>query len=463
MNTCFRKSYLLFAISMFFINFPVFAQGNPHIWVKQISFNWTTDYPIWVELLNKNLYDISDAINIRPNPTEVYSVPEYTHERRGESIPAAYYGGERNVTIKVVFQTSDLSSFNYYIMGKANGGWMVLGDTNTKLVSFSGGISNEIQFTIPGTIPKMLCKRQVYWEWQGKISGNESLRYLDQTEHMIYILPDYPKSPWKYTGNLTNAPWVTLLDMVIDWASFYYLESDILKSMTIGIYNLGNDAGANLINHDATLVFQPKKYEAWATRGGYHYDIILYSLGYLKFDLWAVLDMTGKEFDNKRYNLKKDKESTLTTNNSLVDCTDLSGLLYSAARLIGIKNVNIQTISSDFDWLDLSRFYYREIRPIGIESTVGSITNKLGGYWTTHQVVSYLDPADNTRYIYDPCLKFVTDGDVEAEPPIHMEYTPYYNKLFFTKYKDNLPGFVWDSPTKVINEIANLGIFNHDN
>ena len=82
-----------------------------------------------------------------------------------------------------------------------------------------------------------------------------------------------------------------------------------------------------------------------------------------------------------------------------------------------------------------------------------------GGWWNTHQVVSYLDPADNTRYVYDPCLKFITNGQVENEPPTHMNYHDYYLKLFYKKYNEKLPGFVWDKPTKVVNKIAALYIF----
>jgi hypothetical protein len=210
MNASYRKINLLLA-GLILISIPIFAQNNREIWVKQISFNWTPDFP-----RNSDI-DIYDAINIRQNPSTegLYPVPEYAPETGRTEVPAAYYGGEKDIKIKVVFGTSDKNSFYYNIQGRSISSNRVLGDTNIKLVSFSGGISNEIEFTLPGTIPQRFCKTKESWQWIGRESNN--YRNLCITKHVIYCLPNYPQTPWKCTGNLTNAPWIDLLDMVLEW------------------------------------------------------------------------------------------------------------------------------------------------------------------------------------------------------------------------------------------------------
>lgn len=446
----YRKIVVLLA-GLLFLSMPVSAQENREIWVQSISFNWTSDFP-------KNMdIDLYDAINIRQNPFAggVYPVPEYAPGLGRRDVPAAYYAGEKDVAIKVVFATSDQSSFTCRIQGRALGSNKILGNTTIEQVSFAGGASDEILFTVPDTIPRRLCQSRESWQWVGV--EDDALHQLCLTEHVIYCLPGYPQTPWQCTGTSASAPWIDLLDMILAWmpdkSSVNPKDTDILKSLTIGVYALGDP---NLPNH--------KIYESWNTRGGFHYNLPLYLVGYLKFDLWAVMDMSGVSFKNKRYNRSLDRLSTKTSSNRYVDCSDVSGLLYCAASLAGIENVNIQTISVDNDPLGRWRFYYRQIQPIGMTKIIGYVPHEpaspsKGDWWNSHQVVSYLDPVDDTRYIYDPCLKFITDGKVEKEPPIHMRYQDYQAKLFHEKYDKGLPGFVWDKPTKVINEIASLPLF----
>lgn len=445
------RKIIVCCICLLFLSMPVAAQETREIWVQSVSFNWTPDFP------QNTAIDLYDAINIRQNPFAggAYPVPEYAPELGRKDVPAAYYGGEKDVAIKVVFGTSDQSSFIYHIQGRALTSNKILGSTTIERVSFSGGISEEVLFTVPDPIPRRLCQSRESWQWFG--GENDALHKLCLTEHVIYCLPGHPQTPWQCTGTSTSAPWIDLLDIVLAWipdkTSANPTDADLLKSLTIGVYSLGDP---RLPNH--------KIYESWNTRGGFHYNMVLYLAGYLKFDLWAVMDMSGTSFRNKRYNRSLDRQSMQTSSNRYVDCSDVSGLLYCAATLTGIANVNIQTISVDNDPLGRWRFYYRQIQPLGMTEIVGyaphePVSRSKGDWWNSHQVVSYFDPADDTRYIYDPCFRFVTDGTVDKQPPIHMSYPEYQAKLFYEKYDQNLPGFVWDNPTKVINELASLPLF----
>lgn len=326
---------------------------------------------------------IHDAINIRASAQKAIIPPEYVR-RRVVNYPAAYVSGTQPV-IKVRFSTSIKSKYSIKIKGKCVDNTGILGSTNREKVTFVNGLSDEILFNIDKITPWDVRSGNVTWKWVA--ISKDGTRSFDYTTHKIYNLLEIPAEPWEQTWLSKKNPWADALEIASNWISRYsgteveYVSEDlhIVKAITKGIYLYWGKTKKKVYSYD-------KK------DGVSHYwgrDKLIPSLvwGYAKFNLSVVIDPSTKK----------------------LDCTDVSGVVCSLSRLMGVRDVYLKQIS-----VSLKRFWYKPIIPIGRDNWEGleANTDDIKETWTGHQVVTYKDE------IYDGCVAVDPDNPMHITPPV---------------------------------------------
>jgi len=129
--------------------------------------------------------------------------------------PAAYTT-DTSITVKAVFSCStDVSSAQ---IRAANGYFGQLGNISQQAVSFSGGASGSVTFTVNDPTPDQILAFYQDWHWYCEdINGGGSIEEnVGISISRIYTVLDRPQSPWATSGQ--SEPWVEGLKKSVAWA-----------------------------------------------------------------------------------------------------------------------------------------------------------------------------------------------------------------------------------------------------
>jgi hypothetical protein len=109
-------------------------------------------------------------------------------------------------------------------------------------VSFDGsGNSALTTFTLNRsflTKTGFVMKRNTVWKWQYR-SGKSWVDF-DTTHHTIYFVLDVPTAPWVQSGDATQLPWATALDVACAWAVTAKTNDDAAAAITLHVNRAPN-------------------------------------------------------------------------------------------------------------------------------------------------------------------------------------------------------------------------------
>jgi hypothetical protein len=203
----------------------------PTDWIalESVSFNHNTSS------------NSSDAINIRMNRTEDVLVPEW--QKNKKNYPAAYIHNS-SLTVKAVFSAgTGVSSANI----RAGVHYGNLGAVSSKTVSFSGGTSGSVSFTISGATPNDVRYFYQKWKWYASdVNGSGSAEvHLGDSKNKIFVVLAQPPAPWTTSGQ--SEPWAEVLTKSCYWAIG---ETTILGAAEEVQHHVYEDLGGSYVYWD---------------------------------------------------------------------------------------------------------------------------------------------------------------------------------------------------------------------
>jgi len=171
----------------------------------------------WVHLdhlrFNHNPESISsDAVNSSKNIKTAVLLPEW---QQGVLSSPAIYLKDKLVTVLPQFsaakKVSSCTINAYQDTGK-------LGNLSGGLISFSKNVETSVYFKTASRTPASIQTFYQKWRWvQEKIEGTKRTEILISTTiNKIYIILDFPQSPWTLMGE--KSVWTDVLDYSCQWA-----------------------------------------------------------------------------------------------------------------------------------------------------------------------------------------------------------------------------------------------------
>ncbi|MBR4171689.1 MAG: hypothetical protein IKR48_08570 [Kiritimatiellae bacterium] len=151
---------------------------------------------------NHTLNSSHDGIEIRRNYSQGFSIPNGEWTAADGALAPVCYRMSQDITVKARFRTNSafLSSASISAEGiESDEGW-TFGTFNGRTVTFSGGVSPELEFTMQGAAPSAVGifeKPRIAWLIQD-INGNGDavLEAARTGPHKTYAILDTPVAPW---------------------------------------------------------------------------------------------------------------------------------------------------------------------------------------------------------------------------------------------------------------------------
>lgn len=173
---------------------------NTLLSVDYITFNWDE---------TNNTFD---AINIRKNLTETIKTPEYTKSLHS---PILYKVNQSNIKIKVKFCIEDNKKTKYTIQGFAGKNNRILSDTDSQVVKFNNGKSDEIIFTLSSSLPNNILHSYESIIWKITKCGTGEVETKDIEVYTVFNSPSVSnQNPWKLDCNSEQTPWSDALELL---------------------------------------------------------------------------------------------------------------------------------------------------------------------------------------------------------------------------------------------------------
>jgi len=226
-----------------------------------------------------------DAINLRRNASQWVNVPEWQRAIcvNPEDSPAAYavaHTAGNAVTIQASFSCTDPECTSAEIRALDNVvypgivfvkqptgclAWLVkvlipliralvgnvLGDVGATTVSFAGGQSGFVSFTLVNTRLNgaSVGARTTEWRWQYRRTPADPWTDIAITRHRIYTILDLPTAPWQqtpYQQSNTQLPWTDVLDYACQWS----MGATTVEGAGGGVTRGVNDLGPAVVTYD---------------------------------------------------------------------------------------------------------------------------------------------------------------------------------------------------------------------
>lgn len=361
-----------------------------------------------------------DALNLRRNATTWVNVPEWQQgfAINPEDSPAAYSVASvagHTVTIQAVLSSDDPTVTSAEIRAVDNVvypgivfvqeptgclAWIVnvllpfiralvgnvLGDVEARWVSFAGGSTGPVVFTLIHTRldDARVGARTTEWRWQYRLSSTDPWVDIEVTRHRIYTLLDLPTAPWQqqpYLSSNTQLPWSDVLDYACQWALGAGTAVQAAGGVTRGV----NQLGPNVVAYDC-----PGGGYSWYSGGG--------------FDCTAFLERLKGGIGLGYY----------------VNCSDCATFVSTFANVLGC-DLWQSRMGSGF-------FHLNPILAIG-GSTWEPACHGVDG-WSDgfgYHEVAWTGACDSNERIFDACLKVDNDADPTGPPqtpllPINMRF-----------------------------------------
>jgi hypothetical protein len=166
------------------------------------------------------------------------------------TIKVRFSGGPANATRRIravdanvpVQQGGCLGALIYAILQLLNSIFGTIGDVLERNVTFDAAGNSPLEtFTLNSsflTPNGFVSKRNTVWKWQYK--HGKSWVDFDTTQHTIYVVLDMPTAPWAQSGDPTQLPWATALDIACGWAVTAKTKDDAAAAITLRVNRVPN-------------------------------------------------------------------------------------------------------------------------------------------------------------------------------------------------------------------------------
>ena len=166
------------------------------------------------------------------------------------TIKARFSGGPANATRRIravdanapVQQGGCLGALIYAILQFLNSIFGTIGDVLERNVTFDAAGNSSLEtFTLNSsflTPNGFVSKRNTVWKWQ--VRSGKSWSDFDTTQHTIYVVLALPTAPWVQSGDATQLPWATALDLACGWAVTTKTKDDAAAAITLRVNRVPN-------------------------------------------------------------------------------------------------------------------------------------------------------------------------------------------------------------------------------
>ena len=222
------------------------------------------------------------ALNMRKNGTTDALIPEWVPGRTASDSKAVYAISDirvRLIKIRVRLSSSEVQQGPLFVRAVAyipsdqrqrgcnffatlftsgtpnveDVNEYILGDVEEQSVSFTSGLSEELEFTVAQRGVDYIASGRTQWMWEYRSSPKDKWTAFGQSDHTIYTVLAHPTAPWVLSA--TDEPsrhhliWTDVLDHACWWARGQRTLEDVAAAITQQLFERGSSS-LNLLRYE---------------------------------------------------------------------------------------------------------------------------------------------------------------------------------------------------------------------